>query len=164
MAAPTAMPADLLLWRHAQAELLQAGQADLERRLTPRGQRQAEAMGRWLHPRLPRSTLVWVSPAVRTQQTAAALGRSFITQAGLVPEASPESIGRLLACADAAGPVLLVGHQPTLGQLAAGLLAGQALEWSIKKGALWWLRQRQRPEEPARWTLRLVLSAEDVSF
>ena len=41
-------------------------------------------------------------------------------------------------------PVLIVGHQPTLGMLAARLLAGQDLPWSVKKGGVWWLRSRER--------------------
>jgi phosphohistidine phosphatase len=40
--------------------------------------------------------------------------------------------------------VILVGHQPTLGQLAARLLAGESSDWNIKKGALWWFSSRVR--------------------
>ena len=38
--------------------------------------------------------------------------------------------------------VLVVGHQPTLGRLAARLLAGDEADWTIKKGALWWFSKR----------------------
>ena len=41
-------------------------------------------------------------------------------------------------------PVLVVGHQPTLGQVAALVLTGQPLPWAVKKGAVWWLRTRDR--------------------
>ena len=37
---------DLILWRHAEAEDARAGQDDLERALTPKGERQAAAHGR----------------------------------------------------------------------------------------------------------------------
>ncbi len=40
--------------------------------------------------------------------------------------------------------MLVVGHQPQLGQVAAQLLGITAGDCSIRKGALWWLRQRQR--------------------
>ncbi len=40
--------------------------------------------------------------------------------------------------------MLVVGHQPTLGLAAAYLMAGVTMPWSVKKGALWWLRARQR--------------------
>ena len=40
--------------------------------------------------------------------------------------------------------MLVVGHQPTLGEVAALLLSGKEASWSIKKGALWWLTRRER--------------------
>ena len=40
--------------------------------------------------------------------------------------------------------VLVVGHQPTLGMVVARLLADADLSWSVKKGAVWWLRYRER--------------------
>jgi len=41
-------------------------------------------------------------------------------------------------------PILVVGHQPTLGQAIAQLLGFRASDWPVKKGALWWLRSRDR--------------------
>jgi phosphohistidine phosphatase len=41
---------DLILWRHAEAE---DGLPDLERRLTPRGQKHAARIAQWLLQRLP---------------------------------------------------------------------------------------------------------------
>jgi phosphohistidine phosphatase len=40
--------------------------------------------------------------------------------------------------------VVVVGHQPELGHVASFLLAGESQEWSIKKGALWWISSRER--------------------
>jgi phosphohistidine phosphatase len=51
--------------------------------------------------------------------------------------------------------VLVVGHQPTLGQAAALALTGDAAEWTIRKGAIWWLERRDRDEEPL---VRAVIS------
>ena len=45
---------------------------------------------------------------------------------------------------DAREPVLVVGHQPTLGLVGAYLLAGQTQPWAIRKAAAWWLRARER--------------------
>ena len=45
---------------------------------------------------------------------------------------------------DASTPVLIVGHQPTLGLVASMLLTGQPLPWTVKKAAVWWLRRRAR--------------------
>jgi phosphohistidine phosphatase len=38
----------------------------------------------------------------------------------------------------------VVGHQPMLGQTVAQLLQLQAPECPVRKGSVWWLRQRQR--------------------
>jgi phosphohistidine phosphatase len=40
--------------------------------------------------------------------------------------------------------VLVVGHQPTLGLAASYLLSGQPQPWTLRKGAVWWLRGRER--------------------
>lgn len=139
---------DLILWRHAEAALARADQDDLARPLTPKGERQAARMAEWLNQRLAQSTRILVSPALRTQQTAEALGRPFRTVAALAPEADVESVLRAARWPDAAEPVLIVGHQPVLGQVAAQLLAGVEQSWSIKKGAVWWLRRRERDGRP----------------
>ncbi|MEY4561153.1 MAG: hypothetical protein RLZZ618_430 [Pseudomonadota bacterium] len=135
---------DLILWRHAEAHVIREGQNDLARVLTPKGERQAQRMGEWLNQRMAHSTRILVSPAVRTQQTAKALDRQFKTVAALSPEASPVALLSAARWPDAPGPVLVIGHQPTLGQLAALLLAEAPQPWVIKKGAVWWLRQRER--------------------
>jgi phosphohistidine phosphatase len=135
---------DLILWRHAEARDAEFGANDLDRALTPRGERQAAQMADWLVRHLPDGTRVLASPSRRTRQTAAALQRTFKTVAALAPGTG---VAALLAAArwpDARGTVLVVGHQPTLGLVAAHLLAGVDQPWSVKKGAVWWLRRRQR--------------------
>jgi phosphohistidine phosphatase len=142
---------DLILWRHAQAHALALeGEAapdpvqDLARVLTPKGDRQAERMAAWLNHRMIDATRVLVSPALRTQQTAAALGRSFKTVNTMAPDASVDDLLRAARWPASKDPVLLVGHQPALGLLAARLMTGQDLPWAIRKGAVWWLRGRER--------------------
>jgi phosphohistidine phosphatase len=135
---------DLILWRHAEAHVLRDGQDDLERTLTPKGERQAQRMAEWLNHRLAHSTRILVSPAVRTQQTAKALDKSFKTLAALAPDAAPDAVLKAVRWPDASEPMLVIGHQPTLGQVAALLLSGQPQDWSVKKGAVWWLRRRDR--------------------
>lgn len=135
---------DLILWRHAEAHLLREGQTDLQRALTAKGERQAQRMAQWLNQRMAETTRILVSPALRTQQTAEALGRPCKTVAALAPGAS---VDELLAAARwpmSNEPVLVIGHQPTLGQVAARLLAGTDQPWAVKKAAVWWLRQRER--------------------
>jgi phosphohistidine phosphatase len=141
---------DLILWRHAEAEEGDAKTPDAKRRLTARGEKQARKMAAWLNERLPENTTVLVSPTERTQQTAHALGRPFEIEPRIGIGAD---CADLLAAAGWAGQkqrnraVVLVGHQPTLGRLAALLLSGSEADWSIKKGAVWWFSRRTREGE-----------------
>ena len=144
---------DLILWRHAEAE---AGEPDLSRRLTARGVKQAERVGAWLDRHLPDATRILVSPADRTQQTALALQRKFRTVDSLAPGASVSAVLAAADWPDARDPVLVVGHQPTLGAVASFLLSGDEAWWSVKKGAVWWLVNRDRQDSPAV-ALRVVI-------
>jgi phosphohistidine phosphatase len=148
---------DLILWRHAEAVAERPDLDDLERALTPKGERQAQRMGEWLNQRLAHSTRVLVSPALRCQQTAKALGRKFKTLAELGPEGNGEALLKAARWPDASEPVLIVGHQPTLGFVASYLLSDQPQNWTIKKGAVWWIRGRQR-EDRAQVILQAVQS------
>ena len=148
---------DLILWRHAEAQDALEGQGDLERALTTKGERQAERMAQWLTRRLGASTRILASPARRCQQTVAALGRDFETSAAIRPDASVAKLLEAAGWPDAGEPVLVVGHQPTLGLVAARLLAGVDQPWSMKKSAVWWLRRRERDGEGAQVVLQAVI-------
>ncbi|MBM3347937.1 MAG: histidine phosphatase family protein [Betaproteobacteria bacterium] len=133
---------EIILWRHAEAEDAPLGGSDAARALTKRGHKQAEKMGRWLRERLPDNCRVLASPSVRTQQTVTHLERAFQTENVLAPGAAPEAVMLAVGWPRAGGFVLVVGHQPTLGRLAAQLLSGHATDWSIKKGAVVWIARR----------------------
>ncbi len=150
---------DLILWRHAEAFEMREVAEDLDRALTPKGERQAQRMGAWLNRQLPHGTKVLVSPARRTQQTAAALERKFKTVPLLAPDGTVDGLLQATRWPDAREPVLVVGHQPTLGLAAAYLLSGQAQPWTLRKGAAWWLRVRER-EGVAQVVLHGALSPE----
>ena len=135
---------DLILWRHAEAFDAREGQSDLERALTTKGQRQAERMAVWLARHLPADARVLVSPALRAQQTAAALHRGITTLPALAPGATAQAVLHASQWPDAREPVLVVGHQPTLGLVAAQLLARQGESLALRKGAVWWLRASGR--------------------
>ncbi len=153
---------DLLLWRHAEAE---DGIPDIKRKLTPRGEKQAQQMAAWLKTHAPENLRIVASPARRCQQTVQALDLSFETDPRLAPG---NSVNDLLAAIDwpeggdaKHHPVLVVGHQPTLGRTAALLLSGSEAYWSIKKGSVWWFSNKTRLNE-TQTVLRAVVAAEMV--
>lgn len=143
---------DLILWRHADAE---DGYPDEKRALTAKGHRQAERMARWLGQHLPAKYVVLASPALRTQQTAAALGTRIETRVEVGLAATPDSILHAAQWPQARHAVVVVGHQPTLGMTAAHLLCGVDSEWSVRKGSIWWFTHEER-----HTILRAVLAPE----
>ncbi|MDQ6683863.1 MAG: histidine phosphatase family protein [Pseudomonadota bacterium] len=133
---------NLILWRHADAHDAVVGGDDLSRPLTAKGERQAARMAEWLNQRLAESTRIVVSPALRCQQTARALGRKFTAVQELAPGASGSAVLAAARWPDVDEPVLVVGHQPSLGLAAALALTGREDYWQVKKAAAWWLRRR----------------------
>ena len=132
---------DLILWRHAEAK---PGEPDLGRRLTAKGLRHAERVGAWLEGHLPDTARVLVSPAERAQQTARALKRKSRIIAELGPGASVAAMLAAVGWPDSRVPVVVIGHQPTLGSVASFLLCGEESPWQIRKSSLWWLSNRER--------------------
>jgi phosphohistidine phosphatase len=135
---------DLIFWRHAEAFEPIDGQDDLSRKLTPKGEKQAKRMAAWLDRQLPVGVRVLVSPAVRTEQTARALNRKFKMRDELSPNAEPDQVLLAAGWPDAKMPVVIIGHQPTLGRIIAALLGLSEQECAVRKGAVWWLRSRLR--------------------
>ncbi|MEO8118860.1 MAG: histidine phosphatase family protein [Rhodoferax sp.] len=135
---------DLVLWRHAEAQEWVEGGDDMACCLTSRGEKQATRMASWLDRQLPESTRILVSPARRTEQTAIALSRKYKVRPELAPNCSVAELLELVQWPSAKGCVLVIGHQPTLGRAIAQLLGLSATECAVKKGAVWWLRNRQR--------------------
>jgi phosphohistidine phosphatase len=146
---------DLILWRHADAEdgpdfgppttmSSSVSEADLHRCLSARGHKQAARMAKWVDRTLTNSARVLVSPAMRCEQTVVPLGRKYKTCPELAPWASVDDLLGLVQWPLAKLPVLVVGHQPTLGQVVTRLLGVDGDELSFRKGAIWWLRSRER--------------------
>ena len=149
---------DLLLWRHAEAV---DGTPDLSQDLAERGHRQAKQMAKWLAENRPKRLRVLVSPSLRTRQTAVAFTDDFEIVSALGPDASVADILGATGWPDGRGACLLVGHQPSLGRLAALLLSGDEADWTVKKGALWWFTNRVRDGE-TQTVLRCALPPELV--
>jgi phosphohistidine phosphatase len=152
---------DLILWRHADAAPAKnESEPDFQRRLTGKGRKQAERMAEWLDRHLPDSTKVFSSPSVRACETADALGRKVHKTEELLPGVPAARILIAAGWPDSRHPVVVVGHQPALGQVASFLLFGNEQSMSMRKCAIWWITNRTRDDEDlrhARMTLRVAL-------
>ena len=152
----------IILWRHAEAEDL--APSDLARRLTGKGQKQADTMARWLKQHVDSDLAQWhiiASPAVRTQQTAAALDLRFVTEPTIAPDLGSRAMIAAAGWPDAKHNVLVVGHQPTLGMVAAQFLNGVEGYVSVKKGAIWWFEARHR-DGKLQTVLRAMATPESI--
>ena len=151
---------DLVLWRHAEAQDWAGGCNDLERSLTPRGEKQAARMAAWLDRQLPEGARILVSPARRTEQTALALGRKYKIRNELAPDGSAQQLLDVAQWPNGRTTTLVVGHQPVLGEVVARLLGMQASDCAVRKGAVWWLRHRVRDGVPQ--TVLLTVQSPEV--
>lgn len=133
---------ELILWRHADAED-PGPKGDFVRELTKKGRKQAERMADWLRPRLEGEWTVLSSPAARAVQTVTPLGMDYEVRPGLDTSSSADDM-----LGEAGWPdgdrVIVVGHQPTLGEVAALLMGGGAGDIAVRKGAIYWFATRDR--------------------
>src|SRR3569833_764756 len=113
---------DLIFWRHADAEDEREELADVDRPLTGKGEKQAQRVGAWLDRHLPEGARVLCSPALRCQQTALALGRKIKLHDELALGASAASVLEAAQWPSARQAVIIIGHQPVLGEAVARVL------------------------------------------
>lgn len=119
-----------MLLRHAIAEDAAAGQPDEERRLTGEGKRKLREVVAGMRALDLPVEVILTSPLRRTRETAAIVATAYgladdrvIDVAALAPGRAPAvlaALGDHAACA----AILLVGHQPDLGEIASTLLVG----------------------------------------
>jgi phosphohistidine phosphatase len=134
---------NLILWRHAEAEDQAA--SDMVRQLTGRGVKQAQAAAKWLKSRIDDNAVFLVSPATRTIQTMEAYGDQYRVMKELAPGAGAQTVLDVVEWPRGiAETVVVVGHQPTLGRVAASLMTGHEADWTMKKAGIWWFQQRSR--------------------
>ena len=151
---------ELVLWRHADAH---DGTSDLKRELTDKGRKQAAVMAKWLRPRLDGKWTILVSPATRACQTADALGLDYAICLTLGPLATEDALIREAGWPAADANVLVVGHQPTFGRLAARLLTGHSGDLTMKKASVWWFSSRLDEEVGSGETLLRAVIAPDFA-
>jgi phosphohistidine phosphatase len=149
---------EIIFWRHAEAFDAIEGQSDLDRKLTVKGQRNAERVAHWLDRNLPQRCRVYASEAKRSQQTAHSLPRKFKTLAAINPEATANAVLAAIGWGETDDMIVVVGHQPWIGECVAQLMQFTPAEpISVKKGALWWLQKKHRDDD-ATMVVRAVIS------
>jgi len=119
------------LLRHAKSSWGDPGLADRERPLAPRGRRDAARMGEHLAGLAAAPALVLCSSAVRTRQTLKLIGPSLGGAAvevvdGLYSAGPDDVLGLLRDLPDQTRSALVIGHNPTLHELALELAGGGA--------------------------------------
>ena len=121
----------LYLLRHAEAEAL--AESDVVRQLTPKGEQQAAKVGKFCLKHGIEPAVILTSPVLRARQTAERVAKS-LTAAELI-EVPWAACGmdafkamEELAAYRQLPAVMLVGHQPDLGFLAAALLGLQNVQ------------------------------------
>jgi phosphohistidine phosphatase len=121
----------MLLWllRHAKSSWDEPGLGDRDRVLSRRGERDADRVGAFLASEGVAPALVLCSPAVRTRQTLERVLAALDAEPEVRFEpslyASPAAalLDAVRAAPEAVSPVLLVGHNPAIQELARSLAA-----------------------------------------
>lgn len=120
----------LHLLRHAKSSWDDADRADRERPLAPRGQRAARHLAAHLSTRGFTPALVLCSSALRTRQTldllapALAPDTDILVEEGLYLADADDLLDRLRRIPPAVPSLLLIGHNPSVQELALTLAAG----------------------------------------
>ncbi|MDA0293389.1 MAG: phosphohistidine phosphatase SixA [Verrucomicrobia bacterium] len=121
----------IYLLRHAEAEVLAA--SDDARRLTPKGDEQAWRVGQFCQRQGIKPPVILSSPVTRAWQTANLVAKSLSeaevvkvpwAECGMDPWAAMDELKAYAKFPS----VMLVGHQPDLGGLAAALLGMQSVQ------------------------------------
>lgn len=137
----------LCLLRHAKAEMVISpdSQVDAKRALTPEGERKMRQVAAGMVSMDLKIEVILSSPYVRARQTAEIAARalglmeSLVLTDSLAAVAGPAEVVEVInARHSARQTILLVGHEPNLGQLASLLLSGRenGLGILFKKAAL----------------------------
>ena len=122
----------LYLLRHAKSSWDEPGLADRDRPLAPRGRRASKVMAEHLRDERIAPELVLCSPSQRTRETLDRIGleeRSEVRIEDDIYGASPGDLIEVLhRVPDDVGSAMLIGHNPSIQDLALTLAAGGALD------------------------------------
>jgi phosphohistidine phosphatase len=154
----------IYLLRHGIAEAASAGMADADRALTSEGKKKIRDLAGMAAAAGVKPTLVLSSPYKRAVTTARIAAEEFsfkgdiVTTQALLPEASPEAVWNEIRVYRQQESILLVGHEPLFGALAAYLLGAPQLQIDFKKGALLCLEAENFGPQP-RGVLKWFVTA-----
>ena len=140
----------IILARHGSAEDKADSKEDPDRVLTQEGREQADLMGRVVAATIESVDGLWTSPFVRALQTAGIASKHLKIKPMVEPNLAISGDLEQLSWKmhrEALGTLMLVGHQPDLGKLAARLL-GFVSEVSLRKGGLC-IVETKDPAKPA---------------
>jgi phosphohistidine phosphatase len=153
---------ELYLLRHGIAEEARPGSPDSARSLTGEGREKTAAVLRQAHHGGVRPSVILSSPYVRARQTAEIAAKE-LGYAGdiriidsLVPHGGPEAVWADVRDYAGEASVLLAGHEPLMGALAAYFLNTPSLRVDMKKAALLRIDMdtiRAAPHGVLRWML-----------
>lgn len=132
---------NLYFMRHAHADARDEWTGpDSERPLVEKGRRAADVAAAGLARRSPPISRIITSPYARAAETAAIvaarLGISVTASDALTPRFDLPGLAALLAEAEWASDLLLVGHQPSMGQVLAGLIGQGDAMVDMKKASV----------------------------
>jgi phosphohistidine phosphatase len=133
---------EIYLFRHGIAEDAKPGRPDSSRALTDEGKKKTAEVVKAARRAGVAPSLIISSPYVRAVETAEIAAEGFgykgeiLRTETLVPHGLPENVWKELRDYRDEDAVLLAGHEPLMGHLAAYLLASPVLRIHVKKSAL----------------------------
>lgn len=127
---------ELILLRHAEAE---DSPNDFERKLTPKGKKDAKKVCEFLLKELPKDFRVLSSPLVRAKETVAYLLKDIEVVSELEPTSSPVEFIKLIQTFKEDEVIVASGHQPLIGAIA-GKILGVNESLKTKKAQFWWFK------------------------
>lgn len=151
----------LYLVRHAEAS---PKATDKNRSLTPKGVRDAQALAECLRPLGMRVGAIWHSHKPRSAQTAEILASALRARRFLMPrpDINPNSPVRPVAkkIQQTRKNLMIVGHQPFLGKLAAKLLRHDTspTAFNLAKSGVLCLEYRDDHGWRIEWMISLELA------
>jgi len=133
---------ELYLFRHGIAEDAPPGRSDSSRALTDAGRERSAAVAKMAREAGVGPSLIASSPYLRAVQTAEVAAKEFgysgelVRLPSLVPHGTPEAVWSDIRDLRDQTAVILAGHEPLMGYLAAYLLNAPSLQVDMKKSAM----------------------------